>query len=514
MMNFRSMKMNKPKQSQTKTSLQNSGKLFSALSENIGTINSILHQPSDLQIREAPLTRNIKCAVVCLDGLADKNLVHSQILKNIVSTSFKDDQDSDPPVEELVARLESNLPLTDLDKVSTMDDVLLSILSGNTVLFVDGYNHALVIGSKGWTSRAIEEPQTEALIRGPREGFNEDLGTSIALVRRRLRDPNLRLETYKLGRRTQSNVVLAYIDGVVHSDLLKEVKRRLATIDMDDVEGSGYVEQWITDNFLSPFPQLLSTERPDKVTGALLQGRLAILIDGSPFQLILPINLVSCFHSPEDYYQNWLLSTLVRSLRFISAFIATFLPALYIALLEFHHGMLPSKLAFSIAGAREGVPFPAVIEAFIMEGTLELLREAGIRLPKPIGQTIGIVGGLVIGEAAVSAGVVSPIMVIVVAITAISSFTLPMYSFAISLRMIRFGIMLAAALFGLYGIVLAYIIINIHLVNLKSFGIPYTTPFAPLFIGDWKDVVLRAPVMQMNKRPQMMQTKDPDRMKK
>src|SRR5690606_31789152 len=194
--------------------------------------------------------------------------------------------------------------------------------------------------------------------------------------------------------------------------------------------------------------------------------------------------------------------------------LATFLPALYIALLEYHHGMLPTKLAFSIAGAREGVPFPAVIEAFAMEATLELLREAGLRLPKPIGQTIGIVGGLVIGEAAVTAGIVSPIMVIVVAITAIASFSLPSYSFAISLRVMRFFVMLAASVLGLYGIVLAYIIINVHIVNLRSFGIPYSTPFAPTFYEDWKDLILRAPLAMMRKRPALTQTGDKTRLRK
>lgn len=204
---------------------------------------------------------------------------------------------------------------------------------------------------------------------------------------------------------------------------------------------------------------------------------------------------------------------MTRVLRLISAFIATFLPALYTALLEYHHGMIPSKLAFSIAGAREGVPFPAVVEAFAMEFTLELLREAGLRLPKPIGQTIGIVGGLVIGESAVAAGMVSPVMVIVVAVTAISSFSLPSYSFAISLRVMRFSIMLAAAFLGLYGVILAYIMINIHLVNLKSFGVPYSTPFAPILLRDWKDLILRSPLLFVTKRPKMMQTKNDQRMK-
>jgi len=295
---------------------------------------------------------------------------------------------------------------------------------------------------------------------------------------------------------------------------LAEIERRVLSIDMDDAEGSGYIEQWIADSFLTPFPLIINTERPDKVSAALLQGKAALLVDGTPFQLIMPMTFASMLRSPEDYYEHWLIASLIRVLRLIAAFASTFMPALYIALVEFHHGMIPSKLAFSIAGTREGVPFPAVVEAFIMEGTLELLREAGLRLPKPIGQTIGIVGGLVIGEAAVSAGIVSPIMVIIVAVTAISSFTLPSYAFSISLRMLRFAVMLAAAVFGLYGIILAYIMINIHLVNLTSFGVPYSAPFAPFFARDWKDLIVRMPPMELDKRPQVNQPADPDRLNK
>lgn len=245
-----------------------------------------------------------------------------------------------------------------------------------------------------------------------------------------------------------------------------------------------------------------------------MQGKVAILLDGTPFVLVVPVTLGSLLHSPEDYYERWLIGTLLRILRFFAAFVALFLPAIYIALVSYHQGMIPSKLAFFMAGAREGVPFPAIVEALIMEATLELLREAGLRLPKPIGQAIGIVGGLVIGEAAVSAGIVSPVMVIVVAVTAISSFAMPTYSVAISFRLLRFAVMFAAAFLGLYGIIIVYIMINIHIANLKSFGIPYSAPYAPILLHDWKDLLLRAPLTMLSKRPQFMQTEDENRMEK
>jgi spore germination protein len=302
--------------------------------------------------------------------------------------------------------------------------------------------------------------------------------------------------------------------GVIHPDLVEEVKRRLESLDIDDAPESGTVEQWIEDSFLSPFPQLLHTERPDKVRAALLQGKAAILLDGTPFALLLPTTFVSLIQSPEDYYERWIIGSLIRLLRYMAVFISLFFPALYVALVSFHQGMIPFKLAFSIAAAREGVPFPALIEALLMEGTLELLREAGVRLPKPIGQTIGIVGGLVIGEAAVKAGVVSPIMVIVVAVTAIASFAIPSYSAGIAFRILRFAIILAASILGLFGIILAFIMISLHLVRLTSFGIPYSAPFAPAFTHDWRDLLIRAPITFLTKRPEFMQTKNINRANK
>nr|WP_286672336.1 spore germination protein [Cohnella hashimotonis] len=467
------------------------------LSENIDMIRSKLGHASDLLVSEHQSKSGIRYAVFCIDGLSSRLVVQEHLLEPLIGSDAG----------------KANLPVQEVRTTNSLDEALIAILSGDAAVLSEDSDCAQIVGTKFWNSRSVEEPQTEALIRGPRDGFTEDFRTNTALIRRRLRDPNLRFETFQLGRRSRTDIAVAYVEGIVHDELLQEVRRRIHTIDVDEIAGSGFIEQWLTDHQLSPFPQIMSTERPDKLSAALLQGKIGIIVDNTPFQLIMPMTFFSFFHSPEDYYQNWIISTVIRVMRFGAAFLATFMPAFYIALTEFHHGMLPSELAFSIAGSREGVPFPSVVEAFAMEATLELLREAGIRLPRPIGQTIGIVGGLVIGEAAVRAGIVSPIMVIVVAITAISSFSLPSYTFAISLRLLRFLVMMAAALFGLYGIVLAYIMLNIHIANLKSFGIPYSTPFAPTFLNDWKDLILRAPLKLLATRPQMMRTKDKNRMK-
>lgn len=489
--------------------------LVSNLDENLHNIKSMLDNPDDLIAREFTIgNTDHRCAVVYLDGLADKMVINDQIMKNIQIESVESEKELSDKAVHLVDQLYNKvLSVCEGKRALSSDEILYSILSGDTLLYVDGTNQVLILSSKGWENRSIEEPITEAVIRGPRDGFIENLRTNTMLIRRSIRDPNLRFKSYKIGRRSKKDLVLVYVDGIVNPHIVKEVNRRLSSIDMDDALETGHIEQWIEDNFLSPFPQIDHTERPDKVVGAVLQGKVAILLDGTPFVLIAPMTFGNTLQSQEDYYERWIVGSLVRILRYLGAFIAVFLPSLYIALVSYHPGMIPSKLAFSIAATREGVPFPVFIEALLMETTMELLREAGIRLPKPIGQTIGIVGGLVIGEAAVAAGIVSPVMVIIVAITAVSSFSMPSYSTALAFRVIRFGFMVAAALFGLYGIILAYIVINIHLVNLKSLGVPYTTSFSPGFGRDWKDLILRFPITMLTRRPKYLQTEDEKRMR-
>lgn len=481
------------------------------LEENIKNIQNMMHSPSDLVIRRL-MIGNTKIALFYFDGLIDKNSVNEFVIKNIQS-EMDQLESATINTEELLKKLKNDiLSISEVAFVNTLDDLSISILSGDTALMIDGEKQLLIIGTKGWTSRSVEEPVTESLVRGPRDGFTENIGTNLVHLRRRIRDPNLRFEQYRVGRRSKKSLVLSYIDGITHPEIVKEVRRRVKTIDLDDVPETGYVEQWIEDDFLSPFPQLQNTERPDKVSAALMQGKIALFLDGTPFVLLAPLTFAETLQSPEDYYERWYIGSLIRALRYLCAFIALFLPSLYVALVSFHPGMIPSNLAFSISSTREGVPFPSFIEAVFMEITMEILREAGIRLPKPIGQTVGIVGGLVIGEAAVSAGIVSPIMVIVVAVTAISTFAIPFYSFAITIRMLRFFFLVVAAVFGFYGIILAYIMINIHMANLKSMGVPYTTPFAPSIYSDWKDLVFRAPLTFFTKRPKYMQTQDDKRM--
>lgn len=480
-------------------------KISKTLQTNLDNLQNMLDKPDDLKVRELKLGQgNISCAITYIEGIVDSKTIQLSILNNLESA-----QNLPTEAKELFDFIYNKLIfVNNVQKGYTLDDLSLQLLSGHTILYVDGVDTVLMIDTIGGEMRSIDEPITETLIRGPREGFVENLQTNLALVRRNVRDPNLRYKTFQAGRRSKKNLVVAYIDGIVQPELVKEVERRLQTIDMDVVQESGYIEGWIEDSFLSPFPQMINTERPDKVVNAMMQGKVGIFLEGTPFVLIAPSTFVNMIQSPEDYYARWTIGSLLRILRYLGAFISVFLPSLYIALISLQPGMLPSDLAFSIAGTREGVPFPPVIEAFMMIITMELLQEAGARLPQTIGQTVGIVGGLVIGEAAVQAGIVSPVMVIVVALTAIANFTIPAFSIAIAFRIVRFAFMLAAAAFGLFGIILVYIMVNIHLVNLKSFGVPYSAPFAPFFASDWNDVIIRTPIQTRRKRPEHLSTED------
>lgn len=487
---------------------KNTFELVKNIDQNLKNIKYQLGEPEDLVIRQFHIgSSQDKCAIMYMDGIVDAAQIQSNIIQNVI-VNIKEFQRPENTQGLFQFIHEQMIAVGKVEKTNIFDDVMIGILAGETVLFLDGVQHVLTMDTRGGENRAIQEPVTETLIRGPRDGFVENIGTNVALIRRRLKDSNLRIETHKTGRRGKRSLALIYIDGIVNPAILNEVKRRLKSIDIDDAPESGYIEEFIQDSFLSPFPQVISTERPDKVVASILNGRVSIMINGTPIVLLLPITIGDILKSREDYYERWTIGTLLRILRYLAAFIAIFLPPIYIALASYHPSMIPSLLAFSIAASREGVPFPAFIEAFLMAITMELLQEAGARLPQTIGQTIGIVGGLVIGEAAVQAGIVSPIMVIVTAITAIASFAVPIYSFAISLRILRLGFMIAAGLLGLYGIILVYIIVNIHLVNLKSFGIPMTAPFAPFFKEDWKDLIIRAPITTKKVRPKYLQTID------
>ncbi len=482
------------------------------LKENIKAIREILGDSDDLVVREFVIGNNehLKAAIVFIDGLVDKAIIDENILEPLM-VDLQNKLPNDHPVgnDYLFQWVkDKGLTINEVGETDKLEKVIKSILSGDCTILFHKVERALLTNTKGWDKRGVEEPRTESVVRGPRDGFTETLCVNTALIRRRLKDPDLRLKYFQVGERTNTDIAILYVEGLVDKDILGELERRIQAIRFDGALESGYIEQFIEDTHWSPFPQLQNTERPDKVVGNLLEGKIAIITDGTPFVLIAPATLVQFYHSPEDYYERFLIGTLIRFLRMFAMTIALFLPSLYIAFSSFHPEMIPSRLVIAMAAGRSTVPFPSVVEAFMMEVSIEILREASVRLPGPIGPTIGIVGALVIGQAAVQAGIVSPIMVIVVALTTIGSFASPSYSAAISLRLLRFPMMIVAGMFGLYGIMLFFILIVIHLCSLKPFGVPYVVPFSPSRIGDMKDTLVRAPLYKMKKRPSAFKSQD------
>ncbi|MEH7331461.1 spore germination protein [Neobacillus drentensis] len=474
---------------------------------DLDQIRKELGHNSDVGFREFYLgNTGIRAAIIFLYGLTDKELINKYILKSLMVNFSERHEHREVSLKEFITN--QALSISDLTEVNNLHDTVSKILTGNTALLVDGIREIIILGTTKEKARNIEEPVSEALVRGPRIGFTETLSDNTAILRQQGCNHNLSIIQIQVGERSKKELVIAFINDIADPALVDEVIKRIKTINIDDLPESGYVEQLIEDNYLSPFPQVQNTERPDRVFSALMEGRIAILLDGSPFALIVPVTFSMLLQSPEDYYERWIPGSLIRLLRFLAAFLSLFAPSMYIAFISFHPGLIPTKLALSIISSREGVPFPALIEALIMEISIEILREAGLRLPKPIGPAMGIVGGLIIGEAAVQAGIISPIMVIVVSLTAISSFAIPQYSAGITLRILRFVAMFCAAMFGLYGIILFFLILCSHLVKLKSFGVPYVSPAVPYRISDWKDFILRMPLFMMKRRPKMLDTKD------
>lgn len=479
---------------------------------NIDRIKEKFKDSNDVVFREFKVggPDGVKMFLCYIDGMADKTLLDAFLLTPVMVSV----REVKPEFSEIGKGLydavkNSAMSISDFKEAEKLEEVLLAIMSGEAAVFIDGYDKSIILAVRFWPARSPSEPTSETIIRGPRDGFVETIRFNTALVRRRIRDTNLKVKQIQIGRRSKTDIALMYIEGIVDNGLLIEVENRLKKIDVDGIIDSGYIEQFIQDKQFSLFPQVQATERPDVVAAGIYEGKVAILVDNSPFALIAPATLDSFLQSAEDYYTRPAISTFLRNIRVISALLSVVAPSLYIALISFNPSIIPTKLLTSIAASREGVPFPAFIEAFIMELTFEVLREAGVRLPRAIGSTIGIVGGLVIGQAAVAAGIVSPIMVIVVAVTAIASFAIPNYELAAGFRIVRFLLMMLASIYGLYGVLLGLIATLIHLVNLKSFGIPYLAPMAPFYPRDLKDtsfVIL--PWKYMKRRPEFLSPQD------
>jgi len=471
-----------------------------SLGAAVSVLKELFADCADVVFRGFLVGGKLPALLLYVDGMVEEERIELSVLDPLIrwgSRAEAPDAGADLPTWLEAA----GVTISQATSLPTVAQVVDTVLGGDAVLVVDGVNHAVKLASRGWQQRAVEEPIAEPSIRGPREGFVESLRTNTMLVRRRVRSPHLKMERLILGRRTKTIVDIVYVKDVASPSLVAEVRSRLERIEIDGIIDTGMIEELIEDQPASLFPQIANTERPDRVAGALLEGQVVIMADGSPFALSVPATLWSLMQAGEDYYERFWIGTALRWLRFLFALIALVGPSLFIAITTFHQEMLPTALLLSIAASREGVPFPALVETLLMEVFFEALREAGVRLPRTVGQAVSIVGALVIGQAAVQAGLVSAPVVIIVAATGIASFTFPRFNLGIAIRLLRFPMMLLAGSLGLFGIMVGLIALLVHLCALRSFGVPYLQPLAPLTWSDLKDVIIRAPLWLMGHRP-------------
>lgn len=471
------------------------------IKENIKVYRQIYKDCSDIKMREMMLgkQKNVRCFLAYIEVAVSNILMETTALGRLLSYLEQ------APGEEIVEILDKNaLGIADVTPFETMEEAAQGMLTGDAILFVDGYPKALKISDKGYPNMGVTEADSEKVIRGSNEGFADSIKVNTALIRKRVRSTKVKVKEMCPGVRSHTNVNLVYMEDLAYPEIIAEVEKRLNRYEIDGVLDSGVIEQLAEEKWYSPFPQFQTTQRPDRAAMAILEGRVVVLSDNSPVALILPTDYNSFIKTSDDYYNRWEVATFGRLLRYIASFFAMTFPGLYLAVTNFHTQVLPTTLLLSFQAARQGVPFPAVFEVLLMEISFELLREAGVRLPGAMGNTIGIVGGLIIGQAAVEANLVSPIVVIIVAFTALCSFAIPNEEFAFSFRILKFVFIAVCAWLGYFGFLISLLMVLIHLSHLTSFGIPYLMPFVgPELTGyeDQRDFLWRFPLRRITKRP-------------
>lgn len=481
---------------------------------NLQALRQVFNLCADVVFRELMVDAEqpIKACVIFIGPLTDHEMIGKHLIKPLTRQTF----DLPPGIKITKANaievlLNHVLNAAEANTTGDLTELVNRVLEGNTALVLDGSTAAIIAGLRGGAARGVEEPDTEPVVQGPKDGFVESLDTNISLLRRRLKTSRLKVEPFQVGVLTKTKVVVCYVKGIANDKVVTEVKQRIGRINMDSVLGSNYIEEMISDEAITLFPLIQYTERPDKTVASLVEGRVAVIADNSPMVLLAPATFVTLLQAAEDYYNNAFFATMIRLLRLIALNIALLMPSVIVALFSFHQAMVPTSLLTTATAAREGLPFPIFVEVMIMELTFELLREAGVRLPKTIGQTVSTVGGLVIGQAAVTAGIVSPISVIVVALTAIANFAIPNYAAGTTIRILRFALIILAGFLGGFGIMMGLMATLVHLCSLRSFGVPYLSPIAPLSVRDLKDTMIRAPWWSMQTRPRLFGAQEPVR---
>ncbi|MDP4144590.1 MAG: spore germination protein [Bacillota bacterium] len=475
------------------------------LNINLITIKKIFSHPinKDFILRRIYIKSISKMGVIAyLAGMVDTDTLEKNIIKPLLQVSLEDTTGDVGAV-----LMEKVLTVKSVSKVNNFNAVVKEIIDGNAVLFVDGFAEVIAVATTQYEHRAVEKPYSENTIKGPKEAFTESDQSNRSLIRKYLRDPDLITEGILIGNKAPKEIQILYIKDIADQELIQAVKARINEINVESIQTISILEQHIEERPYSLVPSVLATERPDRVVSFLMQGCVCLLMDGSPECLILPVTYWSFFHTSEDYYQRWAYGNFIRAIRWAAIFVALLTPAAYIAISSYHVDMIPTDLVLAIAASRERLPFPAIAEVVIMEISFELIREAGVRVPQPIGPTIGIVGALILGQAAVQANIVSPILVIVIAMTGLASFAIPEISLSFTVRITRFLLLIIANFMGFFGLAAGVTMIIAYLSTIKSFGVPFIAPMAP-HTRSSKDMLFRPPVWKMWIKPLFMHPKD------
>lgn len=468
------------------------------LENNKTQLKTIFSNCSDLVFREIKIANNPRftAMIVYIKNMIETVLLEETIVKRI--TSKQEETCFQPNSKDYLKYM---LGVRDEDIYLDMSGTINGILSGDLALFIDGVNEGMILHIKNPPSRAVEEPQVETVVRGPREGFTESLATNLVLIRKRIKSPNLKTESFILGRETKTEVIITYLSHIANEKIVAELKERINKIDADSVLTTHFIKEYITDAPFSGFPAIFSTERPDVLITNILEGRIGLLVDGTPITLSLPAVFFEFLESNEDFYLPFIVANIYRWVRYLSFVLTLTLPGIYIAITEYHQELIPTSLLVTIVKARSGVPYPAILECIVMLFAYEILREAGTRMPRAVGQSMSIVGALVLGQSAIEAGLVSAPMLIVVSLTAISSYAIPFVDMTSAVILPRFILILLGGSFGLLGVVCGLIVLSLMLISMRSFGVPYMAPLAPYIKEHFTETVTRPPMWAVFNRP-------------
>lgn len=483
----------------------NREELDKSLSNNISLFKKIFRDDEALIVRELQNKRikAAQCCIIYIDGMVNTEIINVNIIQPVLCSDLSEDIDLDNLLEELKNKV---IVSNNVILATEVDKIVSSVIDGNTLFLLEGYDKALVISSKGWQTRSISEPEASKVVRGPREGFTESIMINLSLIRRKIKTPDLKFKFQEIGERTHTRICISYIEELALESILSELTQRLNKIEIDGIIDSGYIQELIKDAPYSPFETVGSSERPDVIAAKLLEGRIAIFVDGSPFVLTVPYLVVENFQSNEDYYNNYIYANINRLIRGITAVISITIPAIFLSLVTFHQEMLPTTLLLSITASRQDVPIPTSISLFLMFLIFDILREAITRMPTHIGQAISIIGTIVLGQAAVEARLVSAPVLIITALTGIM--TLINMNFIGATLIFRTILLLGASVLGIYGFFMCFILLYLHLMSIRSFGIPYMMNVTRAKDHDGQDAWIRAPWWIMTLRPKIVAAKN------